>query len=381
MSQVLTNQLPAPTARVGRITSTVAGQRPLPCVVLALLPSHSSQRSARALLGVSTRRSQPSGRRHNPTQCFAVPASVPRDASFVTSSFLVDMPTAPNNGGALRPLPRAVENVADDPRLANPLARQERMGTGWLAVIMEYEGLVVEDYADLHQRAWESLAVEESKSLPPGWMLRRAEGMKNEQVIQEVFCWTRLPMEVRRLAARKEDLFREALGDTLPAMPPGAQHLLDLLSKHNVPVAIACSAPDARVRDTLQQLQLQDTFGAIITADDVYRGRPDPESYLLAAQQLGRPPARCVVIGNSNASVEAAREAGMAAVVVAGRTPMYELSAADLIVRQLSELSFVNLKQLFRNEELASNQDPELELELEVEAPQRQNQTMLRERF
>lgn len=36
------------------------------------------------------------------------------------------------------------------------------------------------------------------------------------------------------MAARKEDLFREALGDTLPAMPPGAQHLLDLLSKHNV---------------------------------------------------------------------------------------------------------------------------------------------------
>ena len=60
--------------------------------------------------------------------------------------------------------------------------------------------------------------------------------------------------------------------------------------------------------------------------------------------------------GNSNASVEAAREAGMAAVVVAGRHPVYELSAADLIVRQLSELSFVNLKQLFRNEELASNQ-------------------------
>ena len=69
-----------------------------------------------------------------------------------------------------------------------------------------------------------------------------------------------------------------------------------------VPVAIACSAPDARVRDTLQQLQLQDTFGAIITADDVYRGRPDPESYLLAAQQLGRPPARCVVIGANTPS-------------------------------------------------------------------------------
>lgn len=256
------------------------------------------------------------------------------------------------------------------------------MGTGWLAVVMEFEGLIVEDFGDLHQRAWQALAAEEGKPMPPGWMLRRAEGMKNEQVIQEVFCWTRLPMEVRRLAARKEDLFREALGGAPPATPPGALLLLDLLQKHNVPVAIACSAPEARVRDTLDQLQLQDSFGAVVTADDVYRGRPDPEAYLLAAQQLGRPPARCVVIGNSNQSVEAAREAGMAAVVVAGRHPVYELSAADLVVRELSELSFVNLKQLFRNEELASFQDPELEMELEEEAaPQQQVQTMLRERW
>ena len=44
----------------------------------------------------------------------------------------------------------------------------------------------------------------------------------------------------------------------------------------------------------------------------------------------------------------------MAAVVVAGRHPVYELTAADLVVRQLSDLSFVNLKQLFRNEELST---------------------------
>ncbi len=49
-------------------------------------------------------------------------------------------------------------------------------------------------------------------------------------------------------------------------------------------------------------------------------------------------------------SVEAARESGMAAVVVAGQQPLYELGAADLVVRQLDELTFINLKQLFRNE-------------------------------
>ena len=50
-------------------------------------------------------------------------------------------------------------------------------------------------------------------------------------------------------------------------------------------------------------------------------------------------------------SVEAARECGMRAVVVAGRKPLYEMGAADLVVRGLDELSFINLKQLFSNEE------------------------------
>ena len=50
-------------------------------------------------------------------------------------------------------------------------------------------------------------------------------------------------------------------------------------------------------------------------------------------------------------SVEAARECGMRAVVVAGRKPLYEMGAADLVVRGLDELSFINLKQLFSDED------------------------------
>ena len=57
-----------------------------------------------------------------------------------------------------------------------------------------------------------------------------------------------------------------------------------------------------------------------------------------------------ILMGPVAQSVEAAREVGMAAVVVAGTQPLYELGAADLVVRQLDELSLVNLKQLFRNE-------------------------------
>ena len=60
-------------------------------------------------------------------------------------------------------------------------------------------------------------------------------------------------------------------------------------------------------------------------------------------------------------TVEAARECGMACVVVAGRNPLYELTAADLVVRQLEELSLVNLKQLFQQEDRV---DPRVRLQL-----------------
>jgi HAD superfamily hydrolase (TIGR01509 family) len=265
---------------------------------------------------------------------------------------------------SLKPLPLAVEGLVDDPSLHNPLQRMHRLGTGWMGVILEYEGVLVEDTSELHQKAWEQLALEEDKARPLNWLLKKAQGMKPTQVVQEVFCWSRNPMEVRRLAARKEDMYRELLGDRVPMMPAGVQHLLDLLNANEVPVAVACSAPEARVKPALEQLGLTPQLEAVVTAEDVYRGRPDPEAYLLAAQQLQRPPARCVVVGNSNQSVEAARECGMAVVVVAGRNPLYELTAADLVVRQLGELSFINLKQLFQTEDQVEAQ-PQTQLETE----------------
>ena len=67
-----------------------------------------------------------------------------------------------------------------------------------------------------------------------------------------------------------------------------------------VPVAVGCSAPEARVRPTLRENDMMGVFDAIVTAEDVHRGRPDPECYLYAAQQIQRPPLRCVVVGNSN---------------------------------------------------------------------------------
>ena len=54
------------------------------------------------------------------------------------------------------------------------------------------------------------------------------------QVVQEVFCWSRNPVEVRRLCARKEELYSALAGNHQPPVVPGVPLFLDTLVKHNV---------------------------------------------------------------------------------------------------------------------------------------------------
>lgn len=172
---------------------------------------------------------------------------------------------------------------------------------------------------------------------------------------------------------------------------PGVTRFLETLAAHGVPAALASPERLERLEKTLAAAGLERAFAAVIAGDDVARCRPDAEAYLLAAARLGRPPSRCVLIGNSNASVEAARDAGMAVVAVAPRSASdaasaaqaaavaagadaetaalagraataaaeasaggpraYELGAADLVVRGgLDEITMADLKGLFANE-------------------------------
>ncbi len=77
----------------------------------------------------------------------------------------------------------------------------------------------------------------------------------------------------------------------------------------------------------------------LVTADDVRRGKPDPEGYRRAAALLGLEPARCVAVEDAPAGIAAARAAGARTVGVATTHPADELAEADLVVASLAELA------------------------------------------
>eukprot|EP00879_Flechtneria_rotunda_P003101 GHRR01003322.1.p2 GENE.GHRR01003322.1~~GHRR01003322.1.p2 ORF type:complete len:135 (+),score=42.34 GHRR01003322.1:268-672(+) len=122
-----------------------------------------------------------------------------------------------------------------------------------------------------------------------------------------------------------------------------------------IPVALATSQPERRVQPAMERLNLGNYFDAVVTAED--NGAPEVEYYYItAANQIQRPFVRCIVVGDSNRSVEAAHELGMKSVIVTGNQPAWNFSGADLVVRNLSYLSFVNMKKLFGNEDLVESQ-------------------------
>lgn len=262
-------------------------------------------------------------------------------------------------------------NPADNPSLNNPLLRQERMSCGWLTAIFEWEGVIVEDSPDLENQAWLSLANEEGKSPPPAFILRRIEGMKTEQAISEVLCWSRDPTEMRRLASRKEEICQSLEGG-ICRLRSGSQEFVNALMSYNIPMALVSTRPRKALEKAIVAVGIESCFNAIVASEDVHRGKPDPEMFEYACQMLKFIPERCIVFGNSNKTVEAAHEARMKCVAVASKHPVYELSAADLVVRRLDELSIVDLKNLadLDSPEFQMGQvEPEMEMEEEFRLP------------
>ncbi|XP_021895312.1 5-amino-6-(5-phospho-D-ribitylamino)uracil phosphatase, chloroplastic [Carica papaya] len=256
-------------------------------------------------------------------------------------------------------------NKADNPKLHNPLLRQERMGCGWLGAIFEWEGVLIEDNPDLERQAWLVLAQEEGKSPPPGFILRRIEGMKNEQAISEVLCWSRDPAELKRMASRKEDIY-QALQGGMYRLRIGSREFVNVLMHYKIPMALVSTRPRKPLETAIRSIEIEGNFSVIVAAEDVHRGKPDPEMFVYAAQLLEVIPERCIVFGNSNQTVEAAHDARMKCVAVASKHPMYELGAADLVVRSLDELSVVDLKNLADIESAEfGSEEPEMELQEE----------------
>jgi len=253
---------------------------------------------------------------------------------------------------------RILENVADDPSLANPLQRLNRLGTAWLGAIVELDGVLLSNKEADQRTAWLMAAEELGKTPPLKFQLDRAVNARNDVAVSEIFHWAREPSAVRRMSEVKENIFRNLQADKVDVLQPGMVEFLNTLHEADAPVCVASTRPRADVQSALAAAGVEHLSEHLVAAEDFY-DRLDLYNY--ASTLIERPPVRCVVFGTSNAHIEGAHDAGMKCVVVPGPCqPTYELGSADLVLRDVSRLSFVNLKNLFANEQ---GVEPQTQLE------------------
>ncbi|MEU9737329.1 HAD family hydrolase [Streptomyces sp. NPDC048002] len=139
---------------------------------------------------------------------------------------------------------------------------------------------------------------------------------------------------VAEAVARIETLEVEDVPNDGVELLPGTRSFLDSLPADRWAVVTSATRRLAEARlDAVGVLPK-----TLIAADDITRGKPDPEPYLLAARRLGVDPARCVVFEDAPAGLQAGRAAGMTTVALATTHRAHELDA-DLVVNDLSALS------------------------------------------
>jgi len=137
-----------------------------------------------------------------------------------------------------------------------------------------------------------------------------------------------------RLAETKEADYRRLAQLHGLAPLPGAREWVAKLKAAGWRQAIATSAPRANAEIMLAALDMASLFDAVVVAEDVSHGKPDPEPFLLAAARVGAPPARAIVVEDAAAGIEGARRAGMKSIGVNARQSL----GADVNVKSLVEL-------------------------------------------
>ena len=207
-----------------------------------------------------------------------------------------------------------------------------------LGALFDWDGIVIDSSAQ-HERSWEQLAQEIHQPLPDD-SFRRGFGMKNQAIIPNILGWSQEPQEIEQLGQRKEEIYREMVLNEGIMPLPGVMSTLEFLQDRAVPCCIASSTPRQNIDFILDVIGVGQYFDAIVAAEDVSQGKPDPEVFLQSARRIKRPPGNCVVFEDALMGIQAGQAAGCKVIAVATTHSIGELGHADLALQSLDELSW-----------------------------------------
>ena len=213
------------------------------------------------------------------------------------------------------------------------------------AVLWDMDGTLV-DSADYHWQAWRDTMAREGHPITQQQFLA-SFGQRNDSILRGWLGAKATPEVIERIGDAKEARYRQHVREKGIEPLSGVSDWVHRLHKQGWRQAIASAAPCKNVETILEALRSADCFEAIACAEDVHRGKPDPEVFLVAAAKLGVPPKRCIVVEDALHGIEAARAAGMKSI---GISRQDKPLPADVVVPSLDQLSPAAFEALLAND-------------------------------
>ena len=222
------------------------------------------------------------------------------------------------------------------------------------AVIFDFNGIIVDD-EPIHFELLRRVLDEEGIILTEEEYYARYLGFDDRGAFTAAYREHAQPLrqpKLDELIERKAAYYQEDIKTKMKVFP-GVEGLIRLLAR-KLPLAIASGALKNEIQMILSSIGLLNAFRAIVSAEDVSRGKPEPEIFVKALAQLntslnGEPAigaGECLVIEDSKEGIRGARHAGMKCLAVTNSHPRELLAEADSIIDSLEGVSLPQLEAI-----------------------------------
>jgi HAD superfamily hydrolase (TIGR01509 family) len=214
--------------------------------------------------------------------------------------------------------------------------------------IFDHDGVLV-DTLQLHQRAWLEAGRRIGLSITPEF-IHKTFGMTNPSIFRLLLGDAINEHDICGYSALKEECYRELARGRI-TLVDGVRQTLDALAAAGVKLAIGSSGVLANLELTVRECGLEGRFATIVALEDISRGKPDPEVFLIATARAGVATDRSIVFEDAPIGIQAARSAGMYSVGLATSHAQRALwdAGADEVVDTLARYDVADLLARFRD--------------------------------
>ena len=223
------------------------------------------------------------------------------------------------------------------------------------AVIFDFDG-VITDSEVLHFRSFNQVLAQYGIEITTKDYYKDYLGLSDLDLLNLLVDKGRLKLnkhQIENLAEQKKQVF-EKLAKTEGRIIEGVRDFLQMLRQNDIPMAICSGALLVEIELILEEARLRSFFEVIVSAEQVKKGKPNPQGFLLTLQKLNHNEKsqnpilanQCVVIEDSHWGLEAAKAAGMHTIAITNSYDADQLALAEKVITNLGQLSISDLQKL-----------------------------------